>query len=65
MLTHYEVIKTHIEASNPCSLRSIMSWATSQGFGGSKAIQALDSLKRERIIDTVQDDTGLTIVELV
>ena len=65
MLTHYEVIKTHIEASNPCSLRSIMSWATSQGFGGSKAVQAIQTLIVERTIETSQDDTGLTIVELV
>jgi hypothetical protein len=65
MLTHYEVIKAHIEASNPCSLKSVMSWSTSQGFGGSKAVQAIDALKRERIIDTSQDDEGNTIIDLI
>ena len=65
MLTHYEAIKTHIEASNPCSMRSVMSWATAQGFGGSKAVQAIQALKNERIIETSQDDEGNTIVELV
>lgn len=65
MLTHYEVIKTHIEASNPCALKSVLSWATAQGFGGSKAIQAIDTLKRERIIETSQDDEGNTIIDLL
>lgn len=64
-LTHYEVIKTHIEACNPCSMRSVMSWATSQGFGGSKAIQAIQALKNERIIDTSQDDEGNTVIDLI
>jgi hypothetical protein len=65
MLTHYEVIKTHIEASSPCALKSVMSWATSQGFGGSKVIQAINTLKRECIIDTSQDDEGNTIIDLL
>jgi hypothetical protein len=64
-LTHYDVIKTHIEASNPCNMRSVMSWATAQGFGGSKAVQAINALKRERIIDTSQDDEGNTIIDLI
>jgi hypothetical protein len=42
-----------------------MSWATAQGFGGSKAIQAINTLKRERIIDTSQDDEGNTIIDLL
>lgn len=65
MLTHYDAIKTHIEASNPCALKSVMSWATAQGFGGSKAIQAIQTLKHERIIETSQDDEGNTIVDLL
>lgn len=65
MLTHYEVIKTHIEASNPCSMRSVMSWTAAQGFGGSKAVQAIQALKNERIIETSQDDEGNTIVDLL
>ena len=63
-LTHYEAIKTHIEASSPCSLRSVMSWATSQGYGGSKAVQALQNLIVERTIETPLDDEGNTIIDL-
>jgi hypothetical protein len=42
-----------------------MSWATSQGFGGSKAIQALQTLIVERTIETSQDDEGNTIIDLL
>lgn len=64
-LTHYEVIKTHVEASAPCSMVGVMRWATSQGFGGTKAVQAIQTLKNERIIDTSFDDDNQVIVDLV
>jgi hypothetical protein len=41
-----------------------MSWACNQGFGGSKAIQAIDTLKQAKIIDVLVDDEGTLIVEL-
>jgi hypothetical protein len=64
-LTHYNAIRTHIEASSPCSLAGVMRWATAQGFGGSKAVQAIQALKNERVIDTYFDDDNSVIVELV
>lgn len=64
-LTHLEVIRTHIEASAPISLRSVLHWAASQGFGGSKAIQAIQTLKTDRVIDTSQDDDNQTIIDLI
>jgi hypothetical protein len=42
-----------------------MRWATSQGFGGSKAVQAIQALKTERVIDTSFDDDNSVIVDLV
>ena len=63
-LTHYEAIRTHIEASSPCSLAGVMRWATAQGFGGSKAVQAIQALKTERVIDTSFDDNNQVIVTL-
>lgn len=56
-----EVIKTHIEASNPCSMKSVMSWATYQGYGGSKMIKAIQELKDARII-TVDDESIIDLV---
>ena len=64
-LTHYEAIRTHIEASSPCSLVGVMRWATAQGFGGSKAVQAIQALKTERVITTSFDDDNSVIVDLV
>jgi len=64
-LTHYEAIRTHIEASSPCSLVGVMRWAAAQGFGGSKAVQAIQALKTERVIDTSFDDDNAVIVDLV
>ena len=64
-MTHYEAIRTHIEASSPCSLVGVMRWATTQGFGGSKAVQAIQALKTERVIDTSFDDDSSVIVDLV
>lgn len=63
-MTHIEAIQTHIEASSPCTLAGVMSWACNQGFGGSKAIQAIDTLKQAKIIDVLVDDEGTLIVEL-
>jgi hypothetical protein len=64
-MTHIEAIQTHIEASAPCSLKGVMSWATSQGFGGSKAVKAIQSLKNDRIIETSIDDDGSVVVDLI
>jgi hypothetical protein len=64
-LTHYEAIRTHIEASSPCSMAGVMRWATAQGFGGFGVAQAIQELKTERVIDTYFDDDNSVIVELV
>ena len=64
-LTHYEAIRTHIEASSPCALAGVMRWATAQGFGGSKAVQAIQALKTERVIATSFNDDNSVIVDLV
>jgi hypothetical protein len=64
-LTHYDAIRTHIEASSPCSMAGVMRWATAQGFGGTKAVQAIHALKTERVIDTSFDDGNTVIVDLV
>lgn len=64
-LTHYEAIKTHIEASAPCCMTSVMHWASAQGFGGTKAVQAIQTLKNERTIETSIDDDNQVIVDLL
>jgi hypothetical protein len=64
-MTHYEVIRTHIEASSPCSLEGVMRWATAQGFGGFGVAQAIQTLKTERVIDTSFDDDNNVIIDLV
>ena len=64
-MTHYEAIRTHIEASAPCSMAGVMHWATAQGFGGTKAVQAIQALKNDRIIDTSFDDDNAVIIDLV
>lgn len=51
----------HIAADGPCSLSHVTSWAASQGFGGSKMVQALHQLK----IDNQIGIDSQNIVELV
>jgi hypothetical protein len=46
-------------------MTGVMRWATSQGFGGAKAVQAIQTLKNERIIETSFDDDNAVIVDLV
>jgi hypothetical protein len=41
-----------------------MQWAGSQGFGGSKAVQAIHTLKIQGIIE-VSDDDGVVVIELI
>ena len=64
-MTHLEAIQTHIEASAPCTMKHVMQWAAFQGFGGSKAVQAIQSLKNSRTIETSEDDDGETIIDLI
>lgn len=64
-LTHYEVIRTHIEASAPCCLTGVMRWASAQGFGGTKAVLALQALKNERMIETSIDEDNVIIIDLL
>ena len=60
-----EVIRTHIEASAPCLLKGVIQWAESQGYGGSKAVQAIHTLKLDRVINTSQDDDNQTVIDLI
>lgn len=60
-----EVIRDHIEASAPCMLKGVISWAKSQGYGGTPIICALYTLKNGGVILTDFDDDGETIVDLV
>ena len=64
-MTHLEVIETHIMASSPCTLKGVYQWATGQGFGGSKMIQALHTLKIEHIITVEHEDSLGYVVELI
>lgn len=64
-LTHYEVIRTHIEASALCCLSGVIRWASAQGFGGTKAVQAIQTLKNERVIETSLADDNTTIIDLL
>ena len=64
-MTHLEAIRACIEADAPCSLAHVMHWATSQGFGGSKAVQAIQQLKTDRVIETSTDDEGSIVVDLI
>lgn len=60
-----EDIKTHIEASAPCTLQGVLRWASQQGLGGSKAIQAIQALQQQQVIVTSLDDEGVIVVDLV
>lgn len=55
-MSHLEAIRTHIEASNPCTLKSVMQWAAYQGYGGSRAIEAIGTLTQQGIISVELED---------
>ena len=46
-------------------MAGVMHWATAQGFGGTKAVQAIQALKNDRIIDSSFDDDNAVIIDLV
>ena len=58
---YMRVLLDHISADGPCSLSHVTSWAISQGFGGSKMVQALHQLKLDQQISINDDNT----VELI
>ena len=58
---HMNALLDHIAADGPCSLSHVTSWASSQGFGGSKMVQALHQLKIDKHISIHDDNT----VELI
>jgi hypothetical protein len=58
---HMRVLLDHISADGPCSLSHVTSWASSQGFGGSKMVQALHQLKLDKQISIDDENT----VELI
>lgn len=58
---HMRALLDHIAADGPCSLQHVTSWASSQGFGGSKMVQALHQLKIDNQINIDSDNT----VELI
>ena len=51
----------HISADAPCSLSHVTSWASQQGFGGSKMVQALHQLKLDKQI-TINDDNTVELI---
>lgn len=62
-----EAIQGHIEASAPCTMHSVYTWAVYQGYGGSKMIKAVQELKDQGIIYTdieELDGETVTIVNL-
>lgn len=58
---HMRALIDHISADGPCSLSHVTSWASSQGFGGSKMVQALHQLKLDKQINIDSEN----IVELI
>jgi hypothetical protein len=58
---YMRVLLDHISADSPCSLEHVTSWAKSQGYGGSKMVQALHQLKQDNQIVVNADNT----VELI
>jgi hypothetical protein len=58
---HMRALLDHIAADSPCSLSHVASWASQQGFGGSKMVQALHQLKLDKQINIDDDNT----VELI
>lgn len=58
---YMRVLLDHISADGPCSLYHVTSWASSQGYGGSKMVQALHQLKIDRQINIDDSNT----VELI
>jgi hypothetical protein len=58
---YMRVLLDHISADSPCSLEHVTTWAKSQGFGGSKMIQALHQLKMDKHINIDDENT----VELI
>jgi len=58
---HMNALLDHISADGPCSLSHVTFWAASQGFGGSKMVQALHQLKLDKQISIDDDNT----VELI
>lgn len=58
---YMRVLLDHISADGPCSLSHVTSWASSQGYGGSKMVQALHQLKLDKQIIINDDNT----VELI
>lgn len=62
-MTTKEFMLLAIEANNPCSLKHIIWECKDQGFTKG-FIQALQALKNDGLIRTIDDD-GETIVELI
>jgi hypothetical protein len=58
---HMRALLDHIAADAPCSLSHVTSWASKQGLGGSKMIQALHQLKLDKQISIDDENT----VELI
>lgn len=54
---HMNALLDHIAADGPCSLSHVTSWAASQGYGGSKMVQALHQLKIDNQINIDSDNT--------
>lgn len=60
-MTHYEAILDHIKADAPCSYNHVINWANSQGFGGSKMVNAVRQLLQDKVINMSSEDGSITI----
>jgi hypothetical protein len=58
---YMRVLLDHISADAPCSLSHVASWASKQGFGGSKMVQALHQLKLDKQI-SIDDENTIELI---
>ena len=59
---YIDTIRTHVEASNPCTWSSVVRWCAHQGYGGTRMIKALQELKESGIISTENEDGSTVII---
>lgn len=64
-MTHLDAILNHIKADAPCSYNHVTGWAISQGFGGSKMIDAIHTMLRRGNIDIDTLEDGSTVIEFI
>ena len=64
-MTNLDHIRTHIEASAPCSLFGVAAWVAEQlNVSTTGFIVAIDALVSSGVIEVTKDDSGL-VVDLI